>query len=169
MTPVTVRSNDIVCLKAIIPQRPYRQQMYIQQRHKRTAEASARWLIDQSHKGVRNRPWSYSVMTNTLCCWLCRILCDLSVHLLTHCPSHAPLTSSPSYCLSFFPPPPDTCVDQITVSDLGYLRRNLKLQSKPSLSLSLNQDNFTHVTQWGSLTYLLESHTEVCMWFQQIS
>lgn len=105
MTPVPVRSNDIVCLKAIIPQRPYRQQMYIQQRHKRTAEASARWLIDQSHKGVRKRPWSYSVMTNTLCCWLCRILSDLSVHFLTHCPSHAPLTSSPSYCLSFFPPP----------------------------------------------------------------
>lgn len=161
-----------------MPQRSHRLQMYVQRRHKTTAEASVRWLIDQSHKGVGKRPWSlsYSFMSNALCCWSCRILSDLSVRLLTHCPSHTPFTSSSSYCLSFSlplsqpsvspsSPPPQTHVGiKSLLVTWCYLRRHLKLQFNPTLSLSLNQDNFTHVTHSDSPTYLLaqlqDSHTD---------
>lgn len=78
------------------------------------------------------------------------------------CPPTPSLSRSLAHHLSLITLPlflshllPDACWDQTVVSDLGYLRRNFKLHSNPALSLSLNQDHFTHVTQWNSLTYLL--------------
>lgn len=62
-------------------------------------------------------------------------------------------------------PPPQTHVGiKSLLVTWCYLRRHLKLQFNPTLSLSLNQDNFTHVTHSDSPTYLLaqlqDSHTD---------
>lgn len=149
----------------------------VQQRRKTTAEVSLKWLRNQPHEGVWKRPWSlsYSCVTNTLDCWLRRFLSDL-------CPFTYSLSLlvSLSFHLSIFllprPAPPThthTRVDHTSVTDLGYLRRNLKLPFLAlSLSLSFNQDNVTHVTRRGQLTYLLalqDSHAGCCKLNGQMS
>lgn len=116
--------------------------------------------------------WFEAFMTNTLSCWLCWILNDPFSWLFTHCPPHTLVTSSSllHHCLSF-------CTSliwslgsavSIAVSNVGYTRGILKRQSEPSLSLK--QDNFTHVTQRDRLTCKLicSIHTltplTVCCW-----
>lgn len=131
---------------------------------------------------MRKRPWSlsYIPVDRDSYDWYTLLLIvqdpqwplRSSLHSLSSLTLLSPLhhpTASLSYpTLSPYSLPlvlPGTCVDQITVSDLSYLKRNLKLQSKPSLSLSLslNQDNFTHVTRRDWLTcwlILQDSHTD---------
>lgn len=85
-------------------------------------------------------------MINTLCCWLCRIRSDPSVRLfslypvtLLSPPRHhtASLTFPLSHLNPFFPLSAFSWTRAWITSLLwwSYLRRNPKLQSKPSLSL----------------------------------
>lgn len=104
--------------------------------------------------------WFEAFMTNTLSCWLCWILSAPFSWLFHAC--HFFITA----CLSV--PHSSAHQGQIAVSNVGCTRGILKLQSEPSLSLK--QDNFTHVTQRDRLTCKLicSIHTltplTVCCW-----
>lgn len=110
-------------------------------------------------------------MSNTLCCWLCRILSDLSVRLFAHCPpSHSCHLSISIILLPLFSPlspSPSSSLTRVWIRSLlvtwAIWRETLSSNLSPlSLLIRTTSHMWHSVTDW--LTYLpvdlKDSHTD---------